>query len=104
MASESRSPVHRNIAVRRDTHETKQNTSLPLSKLPVTSHNRVARESRQMRSFIAARVGGSADLSFITSHVQQAARTPPHFEFSVSYFIVILPVRHRTLQCLWPFY
>jgi len=43
-----------------------------------------------MRGFIAVRVGGSAGLSFITRHVQQASRTPLHFEFSVSYFIAIL--------------
>jgi hypothetical protein len=42
-----------------------------------------------MRSFIAARVGGSAGLSFITRQVQQASRTPLHFELIVSYFIAI---------------
>jgi len=89
VASESRNPVHRHIAVCRDTHETKQNTTRPLSSLPVISHDRVATESRQMRGFIAACVGDSAGLSFITRHVQQASRTPVYFEFSVSYFIAI---------------
>ena len=83
VARESRSLVHRHIAVRRDTHETKQNTTRPLLSLPVTSHDRVARESKHTRSFIAARVGGSSGLSFITRQVQQASRTPLHFEFSV---------------------
>jgi hypothetical protein len=102
VASEARSPVHRHTAVRKDTHETKQNTTRPLLGLPVTSHDHADRESRQMFSFIAAHVGGSAGLIFITRHVQQASRTPLHFQFSASYFIAILSV-HRTLQCLWPF-
>jgi hypothetical protein len=49
----------------------------------------MARESRQMCSFIAARVGGSAGISFITRHVQLASRTQMYFEFSVSYIIAI---------------
>jgi hypothetical protein len=95
---ESSRPVHRHIAARSDTQKTQYDNAHPLLRLIVHSYDHVARESKQMHSFIAA------VLSFITRHVLPVSRTPLHFEFSVSYFIAIFLVLHRTLYCLWPFY
>jgi hypothetical protein len=46
--------MHTHIAVRSDAHKTKHNATCPLLRLIVTSYDHVARESRQMRGFIAA--------------------------------------------------